>query len=77
MFLKVLILYINVSKNGFEKNTHLQFSKNQLHTFPEVNEHLIEELKSLMRNKPLVTIKGSRGMELEKILELLSIKSHT
>jgi UDP-N-acetylmuramoyl-tripeptide--D-alanyl-D-alanine ligase len=64
-------------KSGFEKNTQHQFPKSRLFTFPEVNEQLIENLKSLMNNQPLITIKGSRGMELERILELLSIKSHT
>lgn len=47
--------------------------KVQLKLYQEVDSFLIEEIQKWLPEKPLITIKGSRGVKLEKILKELQI----
>lgn len=59
-------------KLGFEKNSRPS-NRNNLLIFSDVTESLMQSLKDLMQDKPLISVKGSRGMALEKILKNLSL----
>jgi len=60
-------------KSGYVKNLKpSSFSQNIL-TYPDINEDLIQKIQSLLSSKPLISIKGSRGVGLERILKALKI----
>lgn len=58
---------------GFSKGRGLSDGAASLATFADVNASLIESLKALLSEKPIITIKGSRGVRLERILKELGI----
>jgi len=65
--------YSNHFKSGFEKSLNKDCAHIPIHSFIEINETLISQLRDLLNTQPLVTIKGSRGVGLEKILKSLSL----
>lgn len=65
--------YADNFKTGFEKNSKTDANKSHLFTFSDVYEQLIQSLQDLLKDKPLVSVKGSRGIALEKILKGLSL----
>lgn len=65
--------YADSFKAGFEKNSLSNTNNGNLLTFADINDHLIQVLQDLLSDKPLVTVKGSRGVALEKILKGLSL----
>ncbi len=63
-------------KAGFEKVSQQQNKKEKpLFIFSEINEELIQKIQPLLNFKPLISIKGSRGVGLEKILTILDKKT--
>jgi len=60
-------------KSGFEKNLSGKLNKINLHTFSDIDSNLIQQLQVLFEKKPLITIKGSRGIGLERILKSFSL----
>lgn len=55
--------------NRKNENKHFLNFKN----YSEVNSFLIDSLKSHFETKPIITVKGSRGVKLEKILKELAL----
>ncbi len=60
-------------KSGFEKNLNPASSAPNILTYPDINDDLIQKIQSLLNTKPLISIKGSRGVGLERILKAINI----
>ncbi len=58
-------------RKGFSRSSGQ--SKATLYTYKDVDCQAIQQIKTLLSSKPLITIKGSRGVRLERILKELSL----
>jgi UDP-N-acetylmuramoyl-tripeptide--D-alanyl-D-alanine ligase len=58
---------------GFSKKSPNDLLSDSISLFNEVNDSVVNEVKGLLTGKPLITIKGSRGVHLEKILKGLAL----
>jgi UDP-N-acetylmuramoyl-tripeptide--D-alanyl-D-alanine ligase len=59
-------------KKGFSKKSP---SKSHFASFKDIDAQFLEQLKTLIPQKPLITIKGSRGVRLERILKEFGLLS--
>lgn len=57
-------------QRGFSKSAK---ASDRLTTFTDVDTNLVSNLKGFLPQKPVVTIKGSRGVRLERILKELNL----
>jgi UDP-N-acetylmuramoyl-tripeptide--D-alanyl-D-alanine ligase len=60
--------YADNFKRGYSKT-----GKSPLHLFSAINTPMLEQISASLTKRPLITIKGSRGVRLEQILKYLSL----
>lgn len=65
------ILFVGTKGEAFKKGFH--GNKNNLHLFQDITPELITLLKANLKDQPLISIKGSRGVRLERILKELDL----